>query len=211
MELVSVYCASRGEVCALPFDRFLATVPADEITLLAAPGRMPLALSRHLPLGFGFKTYLFNGDTVCTVGYRREGIRYHEPFRGSNGSQATYWLVDAPEDGMLVLGQHLPAGASTSTHWHPEGESEHFYPLCGGGTVMLAGTPLANDDQRAVVESRKGLALDGDGRSAGLRIEPPVVHQLVNESDAPALNVIVIRPTRARALHELKHHHVSWV
>lgn len=55
------------------------------------------------------------------------------------------------------------------------------------------------------------VTLDGDGRHTGLCIKPPFVHQLVNESDAPALNLIVIHPTRARTLHELNHNHVTWV
>lgn len=205
MALVTVYSAERQEVFVQP----LETVRnLNDVTLVAAVGTPLIALARVLPLHIALKSYLFGSEHVsCTIGYRRDGVICHEPYRGSRGSSATYWLVHTPEAETLILVQYLHAGACTSTHWH-SAEAERFYPLLGASMIHV-GSSIEGAPWLASRQHRLRLALT-DTPHAGIRVDPPSVHSLEATDGAPALNLIVIHPTRARTLQELNHNHVEW-
>jgi len=206
MPVVSVYSAQRQSVSIVSL---AALKDLSDVTLVASVDATPRQLSRVLPLDVALKSYPFDDtrDRPCTIGYHRNGIFFHEPHRGSRGSAATYWLVHAQE-GMLLLVQHLRAGARTSTHWHAC-EIEHFYPLFGASLIHI-GSLTHTDPCKARREFSLRLALETSPH-VGIRIEPPHVHSLETADDSPALNLLVVYQTHARSLSEINHNHVEWI
>ncbi len=175
--------------------------------LVAAAGFCPLELSALSDRTWGFKTYPNSFGLRWTIGSaRRDAITYHDPYQGSRGSQASYWLVDTPAPDVLLLVQHLPPHGTTSIHWHGP-EAERFYPLLGSCTVCAG--PLG-EHRIARKETEQALCRAPDTLHPGFLVPPGMAHQVRNDTDEPALNLIRIAPTRACRLQELNHHYVEW-
>lgn len=205
MESVTVFDGTDHVVRVTPIAELNGHLK--EQTVVCARTLRALGLGRKLCGNFRCRDV---GNGEFAIAFRGLRTRPALPCRGSPGSAASYWLVQALPDRRLLLVQYLPPRSVTSTHNHVA-ETEVFFPLAGH-CLLHVGARVPDHAFHATRQRTLTLAVDTEhGRlHRGIRVPPRTVHQVATE-DSPALNLILITDTAAQMLPDLHHVYAQWV